>query len=124
MIDARDIAAVATAALVDDGHAGKTYTLTGPEALTFEDVAWILSRRTRRLIGHCNVPSDGVRAALQATGVPAWFAGDMATLQSMLADGYEEDATDDVRLVTGSPPRTLDQFAADFADCFRGRTAS
>jgi hypothetical protein len=70
------------------------------------------------------VPSDGVRAALQATGVPAWFAGDMATLQSMLADGYEEDATDDVRLVTGSPPRTLDQFAADFADCFRGRTAS
>lgn len=124
MIDARDVAAVATAALVDDAHAGKTYTLTGPEALTFEDVAWIVAQRARRLIGHRDVSGDGIRAALQAAGVPAWFAGDMARLQSMLADGYEEDTTDDVRAVTGSPPRTLDQFAADFADSFRLQTAS
>ena len=124
MIDARDIAAVATAALVEDGHAGKTYTLTGPEALTFEDVARIVSQRTGSLIGHVHVQPDGVRAGLQAAGVPAWFAGDMATLQSMLADGYEEETTGDVRSVTGSPPRTLDEFAADFADSFSGQTAS
>jgi uncharacterized protein YbjT (DUF2867 family) len=121
MIDARDIAAVAVAALTSDGHAGKTYTLTGPEALSFDDVAKIISQQTGTQISHFEVAPDGVRAALQAAGVPAWFASDMATLQGMLADGYEDDTTDDVRSVTGSPPRTLDQFAADFADSFAGQ---
>jgi uncharacterized protein YbjT (DUF2867 family) len=122
MIDARDIAAVAAAALLGDGHAGKTYTLTGPEALTFDDVARIVSQQTCRQISHVEVPPEGIRSTLQAVGVPAWFAGDMATLQSMLADGYEEDTTDDVRSVTGGPPRTLHQFAADFADSFAGQS--
>jgi uncharacterized protein YbjT (DUF2867 family) len=121
MIDARDIAAVAVAALTSDGHAGKTYTLTGPEALSFDDVARIISRQTGKQIAHFEVVPDGVRAALEAAGVPAWFASDMATLQGMLADGYEDDTTDDVRSVTGSPPRTLDQFATDFADSFAGQ---
>ncbi|HYU65995.1 MAG TPA: SDR family oxidoreductase, partial [Jatrophihabitantaceae bacterium] len=116
MIDARDIAAVAVAALTREGHAGKTYTLTGSEALSFDDVARIISQRTGKQISHFEAVPDGVRAALQAAGVPAWFASDMATLQGMLADGYEDVTTDDVRSVTGSPPRTLDQFAADFAD--------
>jgi uncharacterized protein YbjT (DUF2867 family) len=118
MIDGRDVAAVAAVALVEDGHAGKTYTLTGPDALTFDDAARILSQRTGRMIGHCNIASNGIRAALQAAGVPAWFARDMATLQTMLADGYEEHTSDDVRAVTGRPPSTLDQFAADFAAFF------
>ena len=39
MVDARDAAAVAVAALTKDGHLGRTYTLTGPEALSFDDVA-------------------------------------------------------------------------------------
>jgi len=124
MIDARDIAAVATAALVEDRHVGKTYTLTGPEALTFDDVAWIISRKTHRLIDHRDVPSEAVRAALQAAGVPAWFAGDMARLHTMLADGYEQDTTDDFRSVTGRLPRTLDQFAADFVESFPRQAAS
>ena len=121
MIDARDIAAVAVAALTTDGHAGKTYTLTGPEALSFDEVAKTISQRTGTQISHVEVAPDGVRAALQAAGVPAWFASDMATLQGMLADGYEDDTTDDVRSVTGSPPHTLDQFAADCADSFAGQ---
>jgi hypothetical protein len=45
--------------------------------------------------------------------VAAWFADDMARLHAMLAAGYEDVVTDDVRAVTGSPPRTLAQFARD-----------
>jgi uncharacterized protein YbjT (DUF2867 family) len=115
MVDARDIAAVAVATLTGGGHAGKTYTLTGPEALSFYQVASVLSRQTGRPLRHVRVPPDKVRVALQGRGVAAWFADDMAKLHSMLAVGYEEVVTDDIHQVTGRPPRTLAQFAGDHA---------
>ena len=115
MVDARDIAAVAVATLTGGGHAGKTYTLTGPQALSFYQVASILSRQTGRPLRHVRVPPDKVRVALQGRGVAAWYADDMAKLHSMLAVGYEEVVTDDIHRVTGRPPRTLAQFAGDHA---------
>jgi len=115
MVDARDIAAVAVATLTGGGHAGKTYTLTGPQALSFYQVASVLSRQTGRPLRHVRVPPDKVRVALQGRGVAAWFADDMAKLHSMLAVGYEEVVTDDIHRVTGHPPRTLAQFAGDHA---------
>ena len=115
MVDARDIAAVAVATLTGGGHAGKTYTLTGPEALSFYQVASVLSRQTGRPLRHVRVPPDKVRVALQGRGVAAWYADDMARLHSMLAVGYEEVVTDDIHRVTGRPPRTLAQFAGDHA---------
>jgi uncharacterized protein YbjT (DUF2867 family) len=113
MVDARDVAAVTVAALTGAGHEGKTYTLTGPEALRFDDVASRLSKQSGRQIRHVRVSQEQVCAALQAAGVAAWFAGDMAKLHGMLAAGYEDVVTNDVRAVTGSPPHTLDQFLRD-----------
>jgi uncharacterized protein YbjT (DUF2867 family) len=113
MIDARDIAAVAAAALTTPGHEAKIYTLTGPEALTFDDVASNLSRQSGMQIRHVRVSVDDVRTALESAGVAAWFADDMARLHAMLAAGYEDVVTDDVRAVTGSPARTLAQFVRD-----------
>ena len=46
MVDARDVAAVAVAALTSDDHVGKTYTITGPEALSFQEVAQKLAAAT------------------------------------------------------------------------------
>ncbi len=121
MVDARDTAAVAVAALTSHGHAGKVNTLTGPQALSFDEVARIVSQQTGRQFRHVRVSPDAVRDALQARGVAAWFAADMAKLQTMLAAGYEEVVTDDIRSVTGSPPRTLAQFAADFTGALTGQ---
>jgi uncharacterized protein YbjT (DUF2867 family) len=113
MVDARDAAAVAVAALTKDGHLGRTYTLTGPEALSFDDVANTLSRETGTLTRHVHVSPDNVRAALEGQGVAAWFANDIAKLHGMLAGGYEDLITNGVRAVTGSPPRELTQFVRD-----------
>jgi len=71
MIDARDIAAVAVAALTTPGHEDKIYTLTGPEALTFDDVASNLSRQSGMQIRHVRVSVDTVRTALESAGVAA-----------------------------------------------------
>jgi hypothetical protein len=54
-------------------------------------------------------------ARLQGQGMAAWFAQDMANLHGMLATGYEDVVTDDVRAVTGTAPRTLVEFCRDFA---------
>ena len=121
MIDARDIAAVAATALTSPGYAGQIYTPTGPEAVTFDEVAAIVSARTGEHVRHVRVPPDAVRNTLQSMGVQAWFAEDMAKLHTMLATGYEDVVTDDVRAVTGGPPRTVAQFAADFAPRLAGR---
>jgi hypothetical protein len=64
-------------------------------------------------IRHVRVSVDDVRTALESAGVAAWFADDMARLHGMLAAGYEDVVTDDVRAVTGSPARTLAQFVRD-----------
>jgi uncharacterized protein YbjT (DUF2867 family) len=120
MIDVRDIAAVVVAALTNSKHEGETYTPTGSEAVTFDEVAAILSERSGAQIRHVRVPPEAVRNALQAAGLPDWFAADMAKLHTMLASGYEDVVTDDVYTAAGIAPRTLAQFAGDFAAAFTG----
>jgi uncharacterized protein YbjT (DUF2867 family) len=116
MVDARDVAAVAVNALSSRTSDGKTFTLTGPQPLSFDEVAEILSQQTGKRIRHVRVAPDNVRDALERSGVEAWFADDMAKLHSMLADGYEDLVSDDVRTLTGTSPTTLAEFAEDFAD--------
>jgi uncharacterized protein YbjT (DUF2867 family) len=120
MIDARDIASAAVAALTGHGHEARTYTLTGPEALSFDEVADILSQQTGRQIRHVRVSATDVRNALRNIGTEAWFADDMAHLHDMLAAGYENVVTQDVQTVTGKTPHTLARFARDFAGAFTG----
>ena len=62
-VDPRDVAEVAAAALADDGHDGRAYTLTGPEAITFEQIAQDLSRRSGARSTTSNVPDDVAREA-------------------------------------------------------------
>jgi uncharacterized protein YbjT (DUF2867 family) len=121
MVDARDVAAVSVAALISRRSSDRTYTLTGPQPLTFDEVAETISQHTGKRIRHQRVAPDAVRDALQRSGVQAWFAEDMASLHGMLAAGYENLVTDDVRTATGTAPGTLAEFARDFADGFNGK---
>jgi uncharacterized protein YbjT (DUF2867 family) len=122
MVDARDVAAATVDALTSRSCDCKTHTLTGPQPLSFDDVAEILSQQTGTRIRHVRVAPDDVRDALERSGVEPWFAADMANLHSMLADGYEDLVTDDVRSLTGTSPCTLAEFGRDYADHFIDRT--
>lgn len=66
-VDVRDIAAVAAAALTQDGHDGKTYDLTGPEALTHGEMAEKLSKAVGREIQYVDVPEEAMMGALLNT---------------------------------------------------------
>ncbi|MCW8842798.1 MAG: NAD(P)H-binding protein, partial [Rhodobacteraceae bacterium] len=87
-IDARDIADVAAEALTGFGHAGKGYGLTGPEALTGEEVAAVLSDVTGRSITAAPLSADDAKAAMMAGGMQDEVAAAMVELASIAPKGY------------------------------------
>jgi uncharacterized protein YbjT (DUF2867 family) len=120
MVDARDVAAVAVAALTSDDHVGKTYTITGPEALSFQEVAQKLAAATGRAVTYQDVPLAAVQQEIVATGLPEWLVDVRMEFATALRDGYAAVVTDTVQAVTGQPARTFDAFAREYVALFRG----
>jgi len=120
MVDARDVAAVAVAALTTDGHTGKAYTITGPEALSFREVADKLSTTTGKPITYQDVSLTAMRQDLLATGLPAWLVEVRIEFATVLRAGHAATVTDSVKAVTGKPPRTFDAFAQEHTALFQG----
>jgi uncharacterized protein YbjT (DUF2867 family) len=119
MVDARDVAAVAVEALTSDGHVGKTYTITGPEVLSFQEVAQKLAAATGRPVTYQDVPLATVQQDMMAAGLPAWLVEVRMEFATALRDGYAAVVTDTVQAVTGQPTRTFDAFAREHAALFR-----
>ncbi|MGH2713717.1 MAG: SDR family oxidoreductase, partial [Thermoleophilaceae bacterium] len=109
MVDARDIAAVAKAALCGSDHEGRTYTLTGPEAVSYDEAAATLSAATGRTIRHVRVPPAGVIERISAAGLPQWLAEDLAAQFGVFAADRGAIVSDDVATVSGREPRSLDE---------------
>jgi uncharacterized protein YbjT (DUF2867 family) len=120
-IDARDIAAVAAELLTNPGHQGASYTLTGPEALSAVEVAEGLGAATGRQVRSVDLGPDGYRQALTGAGMPGWLVDGVVEGNTMLAAGHGATVTDEVATLTGRPPRTFAQFAADHRVAFGGQ---
>ena len=110
-VDTRDIAAVAVAALVDDGHAGQAYTLTGPEALSFGDVARVLSQVWERPLRHDDVEAPQMQSYLEGMGMPGEYAEMLTGMMTQMPSGSAAPVTDDVERVTGRPARSVEEYA-------------
>jgi uncharacterized protein YbjT (DUF2867 family) len=121
MIDPRDVAAVAAVALTTDGHDGRTYELTGPAAVTFDEVAAELSAALDRPVGFVPVPDDAALAQLVGAGVPEWYAAGVVAQFGLLRAGTQADVRDVVRVLTGREPRSLGQFLREHAGAFGDR---
>lgn len=118
MIDPRDVAAVAAVVLCEDGHDGRTYTLTGPEAVTYAHVAKDLTAAVGRPVAFVDVPDEAAHAGMVDTGVPPWLADSLVTLFRLMRDGAMNETTDTIQALTGRPPRSVAEFARDHADLF------
>jgi uncharacterized protein YbjT (DUF2867 family) len=119
MIAPGDVAAVAAAALAEEGHDGRTYTLTGPEAITFERVAEDLSAAVGRPVRFVPVPDEAARQALVETGMPEFVAGQIVAVFGFLRQGLQDRTTGVVRATTGREPHGFARFARDHAGLFR-----
>jgi uncharacterized protein YbjT (DUF2867 family) len=120
-VDARDVAAVAAAVLTGRGHEGKTYVVTGGEALSLGDVAEKLSVATGKAVRYMDLPAGELKRRLLEAGLPFWLVDDLAALHVFFSTGGGAGTTRVVGEVTGSPPRTYDAFAREFAPAFSSR---
>ena len=119
VVDVRDNAAVAAAALTEDGHAGKTYTLTGPEALTHAEMAARLSAATGRPITFVDASEDDMRRAMAGVKMPEWQIEGLIEDYAHYRRGEAVVIATGVDDATGQPPRAFDGFARDYADAFK-----
>ena len=116
-VDVRDLAEVAVAALTTSQHDNKIYSLTGPDALTFTEMAHNLSMTIGRTITFVDVPPESMRAslALADLGFAPWQADGLLEEFAMYRRGEAAGVEAGVREVLGRPPGSFGQFARDYA---------
>jgi uncharacterized protein YbjT (DUF2867 family) len=118
MVHEADIGAVIATVLMEDGHAGHSYGLTGPELLDMPAKVGILAEAIGRDIVFVELTVEEMRERYRAQGVPE----EMIEFQIEVFGNVPEDAyqvTPVVEQVTGRPPRTFAQWAAEHAAAFR-----
>lgn len=120
MIDARDIANVAAVALTQDDLNGRGLTLTGPEALSYAEMAKQLGSILGKPLRHVDISASDYTALLLKAGL----AGHYAEFLTMLYDqfvkkGYAATVTDEVKKATGQEPLRFTQYAKDYAEAFK-----
>ncbi|WP_327387375.1 NmrA family NAD(P)-binding protein [Streptomyces sp. NBC_01207] len=102
-VDADDIAAVAARALTDDRAPDTDLVLTGPQALSHDDIAALLTEVTGRTVVHHQLAYEDMRDRLAAV-MPSEFATMLAAMDRSIAEGAEDRTTDTVHRLTGRPP--------------------
>jgi uncharacterized protein YbjT (DUF2867 family) len=121
LIHPADIAAVVAAVVADPGRFdGATLAITGPAALSYDDIAAALSRLTGRTVRHLPISEGAVRSALLAAGRPAWEVdGVVANFRMTRGNAHGFDhVTTTVGEVTGRPPRSVDDFLREHLERF------
>jgi uncharacterized protein YbjT (DUF2867 family) len=118
-VDVRDIAAVAVKALTAPGHENKAYDVTGPEALTHEQVAQKLSAAAGRQIRYVDIPPAAYKEGAVGAGIPGWYADLLLDLYAFYVAGAAQKVSNDVERVTGRKARSFDEFARDHAQAFK-----
>ena len=117
VVDVRDIAAVACSVLRENGHEGKTYTITGPEALTYSQMGEKIAAAVGKPIRHVEVPPEAARAGMLGAGMPEWIVDGLLELYAHLGGPIPTRVTEQI---AGKEPITFDEFAREHASVFRG----
>jgi uncharacterized protein YbjT (DUF2867 family) len=118
MIDVRDIVDAAAAVLTGSGHEGKSYILTGPEAISFHDVAATFSQVLGKDVQYVSVPGEASLKSMVSMGFPEWIARGYGELMQGFSEGFASTTTDNVATLSRHPARSFEQFVRDYAQVF------
>jgi uncharacterized protein YbjT (DUF2867 family) len=114
-IDVDDVGDVMTAALLDEKHAGETYSLSGPRVLTMAEVAAELSNAGGRPISYVDLTPERHVAELVEYGVPLEDAESVRDLFAVIRNHRSEYVSDGVQQVLGRAPRDFSDWARTVA---------
>jgi uncharacterized protein YbjT (DUF2867 family) len=118
LVDIRDISALAAKVFTSAGHEGKTYVVTGPEALTFQQVAEKLSSVLGWKIDYTDVPLSAAADGMRQSGMPEWNVRAVSELLGYFASGAAATVMDTIPRVLGRPAISFEQFASDHRATF------
>jgi uncharacterized protein YbjT (DUF2867 family) len=117
-IDARDIAAVAVKAILENGHSGKAYTLTGAVAHSRDEVAAAISQATGKAVRYIPKTDEEFRAQAQQEQWDSSVVEMMSWLYAGVRNGWTVGTTNTVQEVLGRAPIGLAQYAQDHRDAW------
>ncbi|MCV0425398.1 MAG: ergot alkaloid biosynthesis protein [Roseibium sp.] len=109
-IDAEDIANCAATLLAAPSVDNTDHILTGPDAITYGDVAEALTKHLGRKIKHHRLTPEGVAARFRSMGLPEAYAETLAAMDTAIAGGSENQVTDSVHAITGKIPTSVENF--------------
>lgn len=124
-VDARDVAAVAVAALKDPSHAGRIYTVTGSESLSFPQIADRLSHILGKPVRYHDITANEARGWLQGKGLsPVMIEAKLEYWDACASNMLNVPPNTVVQDVTGRPPRSLEAFVQDYKARFLSASAA
>ena len=118
VVDPRDVAAAAAAVLTSDGAPRHRYVLTGPVALSYDDLAAELSLATGRTVTFVDTPEEAARQSLAQAGLPGWLVTHLLGAFALIRDGALAEVSRSTYALTGRVPRTFADFARDNVAAF------
>lgn len=120
-VDVRDIASVAVQTLTKNNvgrHNGKAYNITGPEAISYGDVARILSEQLGKKISYVDISEDAARKGMKESGWDDWTINYMMELFNIIRMGYLSQVSSVIEEVTEKRAISFNQFAKDYSSAF------
>ncbi|MFP4014659.1 MAG: SDR family oxidoreductase [Chitinispirillaceae bacterium] len=119
-VDSRDVAAFCAEVISSSESQGPILNLTGPSALTMEEVAQAITDVVGHHIGYIDTPEDTFAHFLESTGTQQWLANALAELYSLWREGeFDVTVTSDFERMMGRKPFSFRKFCTDYAAIFR-----
>jgi len=117
--DLRDVGEVIVNVLTQSGHENKSYDLTGPELLTFTDIAACFSKVLERDIQYVDQPMDEFRELLRSINLSEWRVEAVCKELEAIAAGVVDHTTETIRELLGRPPISLTEYIEDNIKLYR-----
>ena len=118
-VDARDVGAVAAVALRDPSHAGRTYTVSGAESLSYPQIAERMTRIFDKPVRYTDITANEARGWLQGKGLsPVMIEAKLELWDACASNLINAPPTQVVKELTGREPRSVDEFLRDYKKQF------
>lgn len=118
LVHCADLGEAIATVLTDPVHQSCCHVLTGPTAPTYRDLAAIISAETGTEVGVRDITPTDAGDAARARGLSEWEAHHLAEMLAMFATGASEYVTDDIEVLTGRPPRSVQDYVREHRDLF------
>ena len=119
MIDTTDVGKVLAKVLSEDGHESMNHEITGPEILSFNEVAEIFSKGLDKQVDYVDVPLAAYKDTLGQFLTNQWHLDAVIDLFKGIADGGIEEKTDTYSELMGESPKSLSEFISENSFIFK-----